>query len=63
MDYQYKGMTVNERLYVSGLMDAFDKAVNESDIEKVIDILNKVEITDESVIKPILKSLGLIENF
>ena len=63
MDNQYKGMTVNERLYVSGLMDAFDKAVKESDIEKVIDILKKVEITDESAIKPILKSLGLIENF
>lgn len=61
MDNQYKGMTVNERLYVSGLIGAFDKAVKDNDVEKVIDILKKVEITDEFAIKPILKDLGLIE--
>lgn len=61
MDDQYKGMTVNERLYVSGLMDAFNKAVKDNDVEKVIRILQKVEITDESAIKPILIDLGLIE--
>jgi hypothetical protein len=61
MDNQYKGMTVNERLYVSGLMEKFDLAVEEKNIEKVVDILKKVEITDESSIKPILKELGLIE--
>jgi len=60
MDNQYKGMTVNERLYVSGLMEAFNKAVKENDAEKVTDILKKVEITDESAITPILKELGLI---
>lgn len=63
MDNQYKGMTVNERLYVSGLMNAFDKAVNEGNIETVIEILKKVEITEEYAIKPISKDLGLIENF
>lgn len=62
MDNRYKGMSVNERLYVSGLMDAFDKAVKENDIEKVTDILKKVEITEESAINPILKELGLITN-
>lgn len=60
MDNQYKGMTVNERLYVSGLMEAFDKAVKQNDVEKVTDILKKVEITEESAIKPILKELALI---
>ncbi len=54
-------MTVNERLYVSGLMDKFDLAVKLKDIEEVVKILKKVEITDESAINPILKSLGLIE--
>ncbi|MBW3518748.1 hypothetical protein KO524_06160 [Flavobacterium sp. NKUCC04_CG] len=61
MDFKYKGMTVNERLYVSGLMDAFDKAAKEEDIERVIEILKKVEITDESAIREILKELGLTE--
>ena len=60
MDNQYKGLTVNERLYVSGLMEDFDKAVEQKDISKIIYILEKVEITDESAIKPILKELGLI---
>jgi len=52
-------MTVNERLYVSGLMDAFDKAVKEKDIPKVKSILENVELNEESI-KPILKALGLL---
>lgn len=60
MDNKYKGMTVNERLYVSGLMNAFDKAIKGNNVEKVIDILKKVEIIEESSIKPILKEFGLI---
>ncbi len=59
MDNKYKGMTINERLYVSGFMDEFDNAVKENKIEKVIDILKKVEITEESAINPILKELSL----
>lgn len=58
MDNKYAGMTVNERLYVSGLMDAFDKAVEEKDIKSVILILQKVELTAASI-DPILKQLGL----
>lgn len=60
MDFKYKGMTVNERLYVSGLMDAFDKAAKEADVEKVVEILKEVEITDESAIEEILKELDLL---
>ena len=61
MDNQYKGMTVNERLYVSGLMEKFDRAVKKKDVNKVISILKKVEITEDSQIEPILKQLGLIK--
>ena len=59
MDFKYKGMTVNERLYVSGLIDAFDKAAKERDVEKVVKILKEVEIADESAVENILKELGL----
>jgi iron uptake system EfeUOB component EfeO/EfeM len=58
MDNKYAGMTVNERLYVSGLMDEFDDAVKKKDIEKVRAILEKVEITEDSI-KPILENLKL----
>jgi len=57
---KYKVMTVNERLYVSGLMNEFDMAVKEKDIAKVKAILKSVELNEESV-KPILLELGLME--
>lgn len=60
MKDKYSGMTVNERLYVSGLLEEFDKAVEEKDVNKVTLILRKVELTDTSI-KPILKDLGLVE--
>lgn len=53
-------MTVNERLYTSCLMEEFDQAVKENDVEKIIDILKKVEITEESAIKPILEELRVM---
>jgi len=58
MEKKYAGMTVNERLYVSGLMDEFDKAVEGKNTERVRGILEKVELTEESI-KPILEELGL----
>jgi hypothetical protein len=61
MDNQYRGMTVNERLYISGLIEKFDLAVEAKNIDKVIEILKKVEITEESAIEPILKELGFTE--
>ncbi len=58
MQPKYAGMTVNERLYVSGLMDEFDKAVWEKKTDEVIRILKTVELGDDSI-EPILEQLGL----
>jgi molecular chaperone GrpE (heat shock protein) len=58
MENNYSGMTVNERLYVSGLMDEFDRAVEEKDVDKIRNILERVELTEESI-KPILERLQL----
>ncbi len=52
-------MTVNERLYVSGQIEEFDKAVKEKDIDKVISILKSVELNEDSI-QPILENLNLI---
>ncbi|MDO3624968.1 hypothetical protein [Mucilaginibacter sp. BT774] len=60
MNDQYKGMTVNERLYVAGLMNEFDKAVDEKDIEKVISILKQVDL-DTPNTDVILKHHDLIQ--
>jgi len=58
MTRRYGGMTVNERLYVSGLMDNFDIAVKNQNVVEIKSILEKVELT-ESPIMPILKQLNL----
>lgn len=55
---KYEGMTVNERLYISGLIDEFYKAVEKKDIEAVISILKKVELSNNQI-KPILTALSL----
>jgi ABC-type sugar transport system ATPase subunit len=54
----YAGMTVNERLYVSGKMDKFDKAVSQKNVKEVVKILKSVDLQTESII-PILESLNL----
>lgn len=56
-------MTLNERLYHSGKMDAFDKALEEKDSCKILQILKEVEVSEESTLF-IFKELGLpyIEN-
>lgn len=57
MENKYAGMTVNECLYVSGLMDEFDKAVEEKNVDRVRSILEEVGLTEESI-KPILNRPG-----
>lgn len=58
MDNKYAGMTVNERLYASGLLDEFEKAVREKNTDEAIRILKEVELTDINI-KPILEKWGL----
>jgi len=58
MDNKYKGMTVNERLWVSGLSDRFDKAVKEKDVNMATRILEEVELTQPNI-DPILERHGL----
>lgn len=58
MERRYSGMTVNERLYVSGMLDKFDKAVAEKDATTVQNILEQLEV-DPSSIQKILISYGL----
>ena len=59
MENKYSGMTVNERLYISGLMHEFDKDVKEKDIEKVKSILKEVDITDAESVNAIIKASGV----
>ena len=56
---KYKGMTVNERLYLSGLMCEFDEFVRTKNVDELKNILDKVEITDETLKRSIIEGLGL----
>ena len=57
MKNNYGGMTVNERLVMSGLMAAFDKAINRKDFEKATEILEALEL-DETNIRAILAQVS-----
>jgi hypothetical protein len=58
---KYKGMTVNERLWMSGFYDEFYSAVKKKDVQRVIEILRLVEL-DEATIKTDLEFFGLDAN-
>jgi hypothetical protein len=58
MNYKYAGMTVNERLYSENLDEQFYEAVKEKNVIKVIFILMRVDLKEESIID-ILKNHGL----
>lgn len=47
VENKYGGMTVNERLYFSGLMDKYDTAVERKDAAEVISILKEVELSEK----------------
>ena len=47
MNSRYDGMMVNERFYVSVLINKFDKAVYNHDIPDAVNILKQVNIVDE----------------
>ena len=40
----YTGMTVNERLFTAGLLDAFDRAAHARSRDEVLSILKRVEV-------------------
>lgn len=47
----YKGMTVNERLYESGLLNEFDEANKNGNIERMTQILKEVSVDDDSIVE------------
>lgn len=59
MDNKYAGMTVNERLCTSGLIDKCDKALREKNTAEVVRVLKEVELTDENI-GPVLEGWGLL---
>jgi hypothetical protein len=58
MKPNYGGMTVNERLYVSGQWDVYFDAVDKRNSDDVVRILRSVEVDEESI-QAILVQLGL----
>lgn len=46
---RYDAMTVNEHLFVAGLMDEFDEAVRAGDVESLKRVLRQVELSDENI--------------
>jgi hypothetical protein len=45
---RYGGMTVNERLVESGLIDRFDEAARKRDRAGIIEVLASVELADQA---------------
>ncbi|WP_244281729.1 hypothetical protein [Flavobacterium xueshanense] len=54
-------MTVNERLYVAGLMNDFEICLKQKDFEGINSVLKKVELNEDSIIE-IINSLKLMHN-
>jgi hypothetical protein len=46
---KYEAMTVNERLFVAGLLDDFEHAVRDGDAVALGRILHAVELSDDDI--------------
>ena len=46
---EFAGMTVNERLHHSGLLEAFDKAIENREERDIRSILEEVFLTPENI--------------
>lgn len=55
---EYSGMTVNERLFVSNLIQDFEVAIKKKSREEIIRILKTVDLSDVSI-EAILKKYKL----
>ena len=55
----HSGMTVNERLYASGLLEEFEMAIRIKNVERVVQILKEVQLTDRNI-RPILENYCLV---
>lgn len=44
----FGGMTVNERLFVAGLVEQFDSAIDSGDRQRAIELLLRVAMSDAS---------------
>ena len=52
----FAGMTINERLFVSGLIKEFDSAVKEKNRVRVVEILNRIDLNNQTI-------LGILEEY
>lgn len=59
-DPDMRGMTVNERLFVVGLMSEFDEAIARRDRPAIIQILRKAHV-DEPSITRVVQQVELAE--
>lgn len=55
---EYRGMTVNERLFVSGRMWEFEAAVKEGDREKAKEILKDLCVPEKDAIRIVETQIG-----
>jgi hypothetical protein len=47
-EQDFGGMTVNERLFVAGLLQQFEAAINASDRERAVELLGRVSMSHAS---------------
>jgi hypothetical protein len=55
MDNKFAGMTVNERLYSENLEDKFYSAIEEKNIVRIIFILMRIDLNEDSIVDILAK--------